>query len=916
VNGATAKENLSRRSALALLLAVLMLASVPSLATAAEDSGFSLSTTIDDIPTRDWYIAGDELNISVLITNDGDAASLTSNPSCPAALSAYSQSGDLLWDGLESAGCRQQSRGTDFTAGEVIDWADLSWNFTDSNGNYLPPGMLTLVVTIPDTDLSTNSSADPNSPSGIEVLWQAPVEIDATLELELVAADSPSGTFSSAEGLFAAVRVYNSGNSELTQFTSPDCNLRFTAWQNEIVLVDRLSEMPCDGGLGGEVFAASQLSDYGWLNWDFRGDDGTEADSGEVLIEVGLPDRSRSAQTTVTYSNLGAPANAQLSSPDSPLIPGVIFSIAADQSGNVNTNGGESLGFTGILTNTGEQAVTASFANMCRIEIFILNSDGAIVYDTRDGRECRDVDIDHFLEPGAQFSINHAQWPLVDRSGCGLVAGVYTVVVDVPEFHLRTTSEFIHSDDGTAIACLGNAQDSDATFPLLLSEPSIALDSTESLNISIALTGGEDTVDLLWVSPCRLGVDIVSIDSLAVVGGLQTWCGAEPAERLRIAPLGVVSDEAFSLLMLDAAGEPLVSGDYRLDFRVNALPTIMLQYQLAWPLEDDVVTETDSDDSADVELAEEIIPTTLSGTWMYVTTENGGCWILNSGGKSHLLLDATAVSPWIPQPKTIGTYRIVDDPRSAPECPDWENHISIIEVLQEQALPTESEVAGGNDDPVVIIENSIIEEVAPTVVAVVVSTSVLSLLVMTVIGNESWRIPLSQLGLGLIGLIGRTHETNDGKYQRGRLMGYLTANPGCHFRALMAALDMSNGQITHHLKILEEEDVVWRRKDGRLMRFYPATIGVDTPVEDLPIPALTPDANSLQGKILRILDNDGQMGTYPTQHDLADRLERSQQLISHHLRTLHKYGLIEKSRSGLKNRYKLTKEAIFLLNQP
>ena len=126
MNGATAKENLSRRSVLALMLAVLMLASVPSLATAAEDSGFSLSATTDEIPTRDWYIAGDELNISVLITNDGDADSLTSNPSCPAALSAYSQSGDLLWDGLESAGCRQQSRGTDFTAGEVIDWADHS----------------------------------------------------------------------------------------------------------------------------------------------------------------------------------------------------------------------------------------------------------------------------------------------------------------------------------------------------------------------------------------------------------------------------------------------------------------------------------------------------------------------------------------------------------------------------------------------------------------------------------------------------------------------------------------------------------------------------------------------------------------------------------------------------------------------
>jgi predicted transcriptional regulator len=130
----------------------------------------------------------------------------------------------------------------------------------------------------------------------------------------------------------------------------------------------------------------------------------------------------------------------------------------------------------------------------------------------------------------------------------------------------------------------------------------------------------------------------------------------------------------------------------------------------------------------------------------------------------------------------------------------------------------------------------------------------------------------------------------------------------------MGALSMSNGQITHHLKVLEEEDNLWRRKDGRLVRYYPATISFNTPEDELPIPALTPDPNSLQGKILRLLDHDGEMGTYPTQSDLADRLEKSQQLISHHLRTLQKYGLVEKTRGGLKHRYHLTKEAVFLLN--
>ena len=83
--------------------------------------------------------------------------------------------------------------------------------------------------------------------------------------------------------------------------------------------------------------------------------------------------------------------------------------------------------------------------------------------------------------------------------------------------------------------------------------------------------------------------------------------------------------------------------------------------------------------------------------------------------------------------------------------------------------------------------------------------------------------------------------------------------------------------------------------------------------EDLPVPILAPDPLSLQGKILLVLDQDGEMGDFPTQSELAKRLDKSQQLISHHLRTLQKYGLVERRKMGVKNRYKLTREAVFLL---
>jgi predicted transcriptional regulator len=201
------------------------------------------------------------------------------------------------------------------------------------------------------------------------------------------------------------------------------------------------------------------------------------------------------------------------------------------------------------------------------------------------------------------------------------------------------------------------------------------------------------------------------------------------------------------------------------------------------------------------------------------------------------------------------------------------------------------------------------------VTTVVITASLLSVIGLVAITNESLRIPATMAGLWFLGLIGKTHETTDGRYQRGRLMGYLTANPGCHFRALMSALDMSNGQITHHLRVLEAEEHIWRKNDGRLVRYYPLTnqLHPNMNESELPVPPLSPDPNSLQGKILNLLDQDGGLGQFPTQAELAKRLEKSQQLISHHLRTLQKYGLVERRKMGVKNRYKLTREAIFLL---
>ena len=282
-------------------------------------------------------------------------------------------------------------------------------------------------------------------------------------------------------------------------------------------------------------------------------------------------------------------------------------------------------------------------------------------------------------------------------------------------------------------------------------------------------------------------------------------------------------------------------------------------------------------------------------------------------GETYLLSNARTLPSWQPSAQNQGIYAVVETTPS-PACSDYlAPSVEVVEVRMEQSIGSEEAA------PVVVLDEPTITSVesnaAVAAVSVVVTASVLSMFVVVAATNEGLRLPATAASLWFLGLIGKTHETADGRYQRGRLMGYLTANPGCHFRALMSALDMSNGQITHHLRILEAEEHVWRKGDGRLVRFYPLTnkLNPNTNEEDLPVPSLSPDPNSLQGKILNLLDQDGDLGQFPTQAELAKRLEKSQQLISHHLRTLQKYGLVERRKMGVKNRYKLTREAVFLL---
>ena len=57
---------------------------------------------------------------------------------------------------------------------------------------------------------------------------------------------------------------------------------------------------------------------------------------------------------------------------------------------------------------------------------------------------------------------------------------------------------------------------------------------------------------------------------------------------------------------------------------------------------------------------------------------------------------------------------------------------------------------------------------------------------------------------------------------RDAIAGYLTATPGAHFSKIRDDLQLGTGETQHHLRRLEELEIVERYRDGDYKRFVPA----------------------------------------------------------------------------------------------
>jgi predicted transcriptional regulator len=121
-------------------------------------------------------------------------------------------------------------------------------------------------------------------------------------------------------------------------------------------------------------------------------------------------------------------------------------------------------------------------------------------------------------------------------------------------------------------------------------------------------------------------------------------------------------------------------------------------------------------------------------------------------------------------------------------------------------------------------------------------------------------------------------------FTRGRIYGYIESNPGAHYNVIRDALNLNNGSLTYHLRMLEKTEYINSKKAGKCRYFYPASLNISEKN------GLSNLQNSILEKIVEAPDI--------TQKEIADETGVSQQVISYNVKKMIKNGVVKAKKNG------------------
>jgi len=166
-----------------------------------------------------------------------------------------------------------------------------------------------------------------------------------------------------------------------------------------------------------------------------------------------------------------------------------------------------------------------------------------------------------------------------------------------------------------------------------------------------------------------------------------------------------------------------------------------------------------------------------------------------------------------------------------------------------------------------------------------------------IVVGAAWFIGFTEVGLFsiswalmlLYSKIARTKVLDN--FLRGKIFGYVLANPGDHYNSIMDALKLSNGTFAYHIRMLEREKLVKSQLDGVYKRFYPAEM-------------IIPDSDHMElTRIQKIIceiiaDKPG-----INQREVAAILNLSSATVNYHIDTLIRKNHVRRERMGMRVRY-------------
>lgn len=166
---------------------------------------------------------------------------------------------------------------------------------------------------------------------------------------------------------------------------------------------------------------------------------------------------------------------------------------------------------------------------------------------------------------------------------------------------------------------------------------------------------------------------------------------------------------------------------------------------------------------------------------------------------------------------------------------------------------------------------------------------------LTIAGIRNEILRFKFIGL-LIPLYSKIKKSKIDKGVRHEILGYLKAKPGANYSELKRNLDLNDGSLVHHLRVLEREEKVYSKKMGKYKLFYVTAYRRESSIADYISP--------LQMRILDLINKNP--GIVPKK--LSKILDRSQTDMSYHLSELSRNGLLEKRKKGRHIHYYLSDE--------